>query len=307
MSQYLSSEKLCEVPVLLITWRRVYAFKQQIEILSKVKPKYLYIFNDGPRNKQEELQILAFRDELKSLINWKCELDLYFSDKNLGVCNGPKVAIDWFFCNVEEGIILEDDVLPHTFFFEFCEQLLDKYRFDERIGQISSVTNNINISTYGGTYGFSRFPHIWGWATWRHEWENYLNEFEYWPLVKKNLIAQEHRNFSKYWINCFEAVINNQVVAWDYRWAYSQLMKGKLAVVPETSLSISIGRDEFASTSKGGYSVPVKKIDAIIKHPAFFYYDDTVAAPYPYNTLNELTSKRTIIGRLRAKIESMLY
>ena len=39
-------------------------------------------------------------------------------------------AIGWFFEQEAEGIILEDDCLPAPAFFNFCDNLLEKYRND---------------------------------------------------------------------------------------------------------------------------------------------------------------------------------
>ena len=39
----------------------------------------------------------------------------------------PKArGINWFFENEEEGVILEDDVLPIQSFFEYCDELLER-------------------------------------------------------------------------------------------------------------------------------------------------------------------------------------
>lgn len=297
------------IPVLLITWRRENTLDLQIDILRDAKIKKLFIFNDGPKNLNQKTELSNFRKKIRSAVDWECEVFFNFQQKNLGVKHGPKKAIDWFFMSVDEGIILEDDVMPHLSFFNFCRVLLTKYSSDDRIGLISSITNNKNIATYGGTYGYSRFPHIWGWATWKKEWLTYSDNFEFWENIKnKHFIIQETYDFSRYWSNCFDGVLKNEIIAWDYCWAYSQIMQNKLTIIPQESLSKSVGRDSLASTSAGGESTSTflgKEFEVV--HPKLMYPDDTVEHPHPFNTLNELTSKRNILGMVRKKLVDLIY
>ena len=70
-------------------------------------------------------------------IDWPCEVETLFREINLGCGHAPATAIDWFFQNVEAGIILEDDCRPDPTFFSFCEVLLERYKDDDRIKHIS--------------------------------------------------------------------------------------------------------------------------------------------------------------------------
>jgi hypothetical protein len=60
---------------------------------------------------------------------------------NQGCRLGVSRAITWFFEQVEEGIILEDDCVPHPEFFPYCATLLEHYRHDMRVWCISG--NNL--------------------------------------------------------------------------------------------------------------------------------------------------------------------
>lgn len=94
--------------------------KQVFEAIRKAKPPRLYVAADGPRaekageaKKCEEVRRIAMQ------VNWDCEVKTLFKEKNLGCRIGISSSIDWFFENEEEGIILEDDCLPNSSFFEF--------------------------------------------------------------------------------------------------------------------------------------------------------------------------------------------
>ena len=61
---------------------------------------------------------------------------------------------------VEEGIVLEDDCLPHPSFFRFCEELLERYREDERIAMVSGDNFQFGRKRGDRSYYFSRYNHI---------------------------------------------------------------------------------------------------------------------------------------------------
>jgi hypothetical protein len=89
-------------------------------------------------------------------------------EDNLGCGRGPSSAISWFFERVEEGIVLEDDCLPHPTFFRYCDELLERYRDDERIMNIAGTDWQFGRRRLRYSYWFSMFNITgWGWASWR--------------------------------------------------------------------------------------------------------------------------------------------
>ena len=104
-----------------------------------------------------------------------------YDTENRGCKEGCERAIDWFFMNENDGIIIEDDIAPSESFIKYCEELLDAYRKDKRIGMICGTSYH-SIIGLTGDYTFGRIGHVWGWATWSDRWptkqdrEKYLNE-----------------------------------------------------------------------------------------------------------------------------------
>ena len=70
-------------------------------------------------------------------VDWECEVKLLYREENIGCRAAISSGIDWFFRHVDEGIILEDDCLPSKSFFRFCQDLLEKYRHNDRVMQIN--------------------------------------------------------------------------------------------------------------------------------------------------------------------------
>ena len=112
-------------PILLIAWRRPKETKEVINALKKISPQKIFISCDGARegNQEEFDNVKKTRQIISENINWDCEINWQVSDINLGCKNGVSRAITWFFNNVNEGIIIEDDIIAHQDFFKFCQNL----------------------------------------------------------------------------------------------------------------------------------------------------------------------------------------
>jgi hypothetical protein len=116
-----------------------------------------------------------------------------FFDQNLGCRDAMSRGIDWFFSKVDEGIILEDDCLPDFSFFNFCQQLLERYRHDERVMMISGDSFLFGRKKFEASYHFSKCSHL-GVATWSRAWSHYDVEMATFPQFRdERLISEHHR------------------------------------------------------------------------------------------------------------------
>jgi hypothetical protein len=171
-----------DTPLLLIAWRRPHTLRQVIDAIRPVAPTRLYVACDGPNPERpgEAEKVAATRAVIEHEIDWPCQIERFYSDVNQGCRLGVSRAITWFFEQVEEGIILEDDVVPQKEFFDYCTVCLEKYRYDSRIWAISGNCNLLDqkvLSTLTNLpihlrYNFS----CWGWATWSNRWASYSSE-----------------------------------------------------------------------------------------------------------------------------------
>ena len=117
-----------ETPILFLIFNRPDLTSQVFQRIAEVKPKYLFIAADVPRNDYPEdtEKCRRAREIVLNAIDWDCEVKTLFRETNLGCKVAVSKAIDWFFESVEEGIILEDDVYPSLSFFRYCKELLFK-------------------------------------------------------------------------------------------------------------------------------------------------------------------------------------
>jgi len=246
---------MLNTPVLFVIFNRPDTTKQVFYEIRKAKPKQLFIAADGPRKDHPEDTGLCQKTRaIVDQVDWDCQVSTLFRDENLGCKYAVSSAIDWFFSNVGEGIILEDDCVPDQSFFPFCEELLEKYRDDERIMMISGANFQFGKKKTEDSYYFSRYFHIWGWATWKRAWKLYDKEMKAWPEIRENGYLTNilsEKKLVRYWEVIFNSVYNGSIITWDYQWVFSCWIQGGLSIIPNINMISNIGFDHRSTHTKG--------------------------------------------------------
>ncbi|MBS1599289.1 MAG: nucleotide-diphospho-sugar transferase [Bacteroidetes bacterium] len=296
-----SSDK---VSVLLLAFNRPVITEKVLEAIAIYAPRDLYIGIDGPRpGNEKDVENCGL---VKKLVdNWEqknpsVRVHKLYRDKNLGCGHAVSEAINWFFDNEEMGIILEDDCLPNKSFFSFCQILLRKYYDNEaimHIGGSNYLDDKIKIDS---TYYFSKFPHIWGWATWRRAWKKYQFDM---PHFDEFL---HHPDFKRYYDNeVFIKVKQKEVDTWDSQWVYTFIMNEGLSILPKKNLVKNLGFDEFKGThlhkKPKWYNDNTTEIQTII-HPNKILQNQ-LADDYIYKK----AYKKTIIIRIKTLIKKLFF
>jgi hypothetical protein len=237
---------MLDTPVLFLIFNRPETTKLVFERIRQAKPKYLFVAADGPRNgKKGEEDICTLTRQIATNVDWECELKTLFREKNLGCGLAPSTGITWFFEHVEQGIILEDDCLPEVSFFRFCDELLNKYKQDERIMIISGFNQLGYFNKVSTDYFFSSLAGIWGWATWRRAWDIYNFDVPQWKdetLRSKVLDRLPNDKICEdfaYHLN--QVVSQNRKDFWDYQWWFYRELNNSLGIVPTLNLVTNIG------------------------------------------------------------------
>ena len=262
-------------PVAFIIFNRPDETERVFLEIAKAKPPKLLVIGDGPRlNRIGEVdKVLKARNIIKK-VDWPCEVLVNYSDINLGCKGRVSSGLDWVFECVNEAIILEDDCLPHPSFFRFCEEMLTRYRGEERIGMITGDNFHFGRFTGDKSYYFSSFNNIWGWATWRNRWQHdYDVDLKNWPSVLKNDEIENWFGFkgaASYYTNIFERVYGNHIDTWDYQWLFGSRLNGRVSVVPSVNLVSNIGFGSDATHTTGVSvlaNMATEEILFPLKHP----------------------------------------
>jgi len=202
-------------PILLIVFNRPDITQRVFDSIRQARPRQLFVAADAPRaNISGERELCEETRYIATSIDWDCQVHTLFRDQNLGCGLGVSSAITWFFENVEEGIILEDDCLPNPTFFHFCEELLNYYRYSQIIMHVSGNNFLYGKKRGNASYYFSNYTYNWGWATWRRAWKFY----EYHPTDEVHRLGE-----------------------WDCQWRATVAQHGGLAVLPNVNLVTNIG------------------------------------------------------------------
>lgn len=285
------SPRKLQTAVLFLVFNRPETTRQVFEAIRKARPPRLYVAADGARDgRVGEAERVAEVRSIATKVNWPCELKVLFRDKNLGCKKAISLGIDWFFENEEYGIILEDDCLPSPDFFPFCEALLEHFINDDRVSVITGDNFQNGILRGDGSYYFSRYNHVWGWASWRRAWKHYNQSLSFWPEWKssadwmaqfKDLVER------RYWENIFDQMYNQQIDTWDYPWTASIWFRGGLTATPNVNLVSNIGFG-LDSTHTTATNSPLAKLATSrlegITHPSTVVQDQD-ADRYVFNNV----------------------
>lgn len=269
-------------PVLFIVFNRMDTTKKVFKSIKDAQPKRLFISSDGARTEVdgEKDKVGLIRSYLLENIDWDCQVETLFQEENKGCKYAVSEAIDWFFSNVEKGIILEDDCLPHASFFNYCEVLLNRFENDLRIWHIAG--NNF-ISPWERnadySYYFSYYGSIWGWATWKDRWEKYSVDMEHYHEIKEKDYFWDvfgNREEAEFRVKNFEE-IKQGLDTWDFQWAYIRFINSGLSIVPKKNLVKNLGFGSDAthtfSSNDARADMDIFDLELPLRNPPFIIRD----------------------------------
>ena len=299
------------VPILLIVFNRPELTKKSFSSISQVEPAKLYIAIDGPRKGfPTDVDLCNEVFEIVKCVNWECDVQYLVRDLNIGCKNGVCDAISWVFRSETSVIIIEDDVVAPPSFFNFMQLLIYKFQFDNRIAMISG--NQYTPTQTDFDYFFTRYGHIWGWATWKRVWDKFDVEVPYLDNILQNKLSdisffnkRERKYHMRTLSNVYSLILKGTINSWDHQFAIFRLINGLLSIAPSCNLSSNIGFE----SSRGNYN----------KNPELFYYESDpsfVCTRHPEQVIrdesydkfhfdNHIFKKRSLVKRIIDKIMNL--
>jgi hypothetical protein len=300
-----------QTPVALLVFNRPETTRRVFAEVARARPANLFIIADGPRaGHPADVARCAEVRQIVSQVDWPCTVQREYAADNLGR-SGVTRAISgfrWLFECVDEAIILEDDCVPHPSFFRFCAELLERYRDNEQIAQISGSNYHYKPTTDRSSYHFSRYPNICGWATWRRAWKAYDGDLSAWSNAEDR---QQHlrmfgtRGERNFWQSTWQRLTSQTLQAWDYQWILACLMDNKLTIKPNVNLISNIGYGADATHTTGNSilaNLPLQPMPFPLRHPADMRTDRTKD-----RYIQELLyTQRNLPGRIAYKLKREL-
>jgi len=297
-------------PVAFLIFNRPDTTARVFEAIRQAKPPQLLVVADGPRpDRADDIEKCKAARAIIEGVDWDCEVLTNYSDLNLGCKNRVSSGLDWVFDTVEQAIILEDDCLPHPSFFRFCQDLLDYYRNDQRIMAISGDNFQFGRKRTEYSYYFSRYNHVWGWATWRRAWQYYDVKMRLWQEIRdgnwlESILVESQA--VKYWTKIFQTSYDAKIDAWGYPWTFACWIQNGLTILPNVNLVSNIGFREDATHTIGSKSrvanLPVKEMNFPLKQPPFLIRDEA-ADSYTQKNIFQRNRIVSVAEKLRNKLQ----
>ena len=267
-----------EAAVLFITFNRVDTTRVVWDTIKKWKPKKLYVSSDGPRQNKydDDWQKIKENRQLVEEVNWDCVVETRFLNENQGCGLGVSGAISWAFEKEDKLIIIEDDCLPSFSFFHFCNELLEKYADNPRAMHISGTRWNEEYTISDCDFFYTKFAHIWGWATWKRAWLLYDYKMKDYPLFTEkkvlNTILCDNAPLVKRWNYLFSTIYNlEKKNTWDYQWQYNIFKNNGLCISSVKNLVTNIGAGGTHDSDADLHNRTKHEANDELKAPHFFY------------------------------------
>jgi len=258
-------------PVVFLVYDRPELTQLVFDTIRKAQPRQLLVVADGPQNANDEKKCADTRAVIET-VDWECEVIKNYSPHNLGCRKRIVSGLDWAFSHVEEAIILEDDCLPCPSFFEYCQNLLAYYSNEPKVATISGVNFQDGKTRGLASYYFSKYTHVWGWATWRRTWEKYDPNITAWPDFKNSKAFGQicdDRHERRFWQPRFDSVHSGTKDTWDYQLVHACWLHGGLNIAPNRNMVKNIGFGNEATHTSNESSMGDMDTEDIrdIEHP----------------------------------------
>jgi hypothetical protein len=261
-------------PVAFLIFNRPDCTARTFAAIREARPPRLLVVADGPRANRpgEDVKCRETRRIIDEGVDWPCEVERNYSPVNLGCAERVAGGLDWAFSRADWLIVVEDDCLPDPSFFRFCDQLLERYADDQRIGQICGspfICDQLDRPT---SYIFSRYGPIWGWASWARAWKYYSLTLESWPEVERS------GNFRSFIPDPFERRSRRKTYnglhhgprsTWDLQWGYAKMANSMLSIIPTRSMieNIGFGADATHTFTQNGPALTRGRMPDTLVHP----------------------------------------
>lgn len=278
-----------DVPVYLNFFNRPDTFQYVFEAVKKAKPSKLFLSCDGPRaNREDDVENVKKCQKIAEQIDWECEVHKNYSEENLGCGMRMYSGISWAFEYVDRLIVLEDDCVPSQDFFPFCEELLEKYKEDNRIYMINAMNHLIRYEATPNSYFFGPGC-CWGWATWKRAWQQMDFQMKFMDDEYSMRCIERKYPFYK---NAYEegkkkkSILDSgkKLSSWTYQSGMAAALESQMAIVPSVNLITNIGLTadsehavnnirKLSRVTRQYFNAPTPQMTFPLKHPGYVVED----------------------------------
>ena len=285
------------VPVMLLFFNRPEPLKKVFESIKKARPTKLFLVQDGPReNREDDIENIKKCRDIVSDIDWECDVVKDFSERNLGCGLRTYSGMTNCFKIVDRLLMVEDDTLPSQDFFPFCEELLDRYKNDERINHICGFNHLGKNNSTPNSYFFSNVGATWCVGTWKRVWEkmefnmDYVKDKYAMKCINDIPFPKNHgKTIVKINSKRYQTLVEGgHISAWTGQFGFQRWLNSRLILIPSVNMMTNIGLtpDSAHAVSKKKllpkaeqqlFDSPVYPCEFPLKHPKYIVADTDYA------------------------------
>lgn len=239
--------------ILFITHKDFETTRTNFEHIKKLPfEKKIFFYNDLYRDENDAIECEMIRK--LALDNSNIIEDFFFTDRNLGIKNSVPTALDWFFSEIEFGVVVEYDCIISAQGFAFIQEAFSRFSGDN---DITSISVN-NITSFGHTQKveFIRtlVTPIWGWGSWRGEVEKWRKNTPKFGEDFHRVIRGIGQKNATDWLlrNQIAFKQGKTLTTWSDALVNYQLNEEKFSIVPSVNLVQNIGFNASSTNSKPG-------------------------------------------------------
>ena len=244
-----------DISILILFFNRPELLSKVFDEVRKARPARLFLYQDGPRGERDLPGIEACRKVVEN-IDWPCEVHRMYKEKNFGCDPSEFICQRWAFSMVDKCIVLEDDDVPTQSFFRYCQEMLDRYADDERIGMIQGCnfeerTDDVPSSSYFFTSNFC----VSGWASWArvvNNWDEHYSWLDSPEAVSRIEALVKERKLRPDFLPMARAHKASGKAHYETIYYAHMLLNSQLSVIPCLNLVNNIGVIEESAHFNGG-------------------------------------------------------
>jgi hypothetical protein len=240
--------------LLVVAYLRPESLKLILETAYESGIRNFFVSIDFPRNSSSEnleLSSKVSRVVTDFKLGSQAKVTTAVRDKNVGCTPAVLSSCDWAFSKTDNLIILEDDCIPTSDFFDFCRTSLPAIKKDPKTW-LAGGTQIAPSNMIDEPWLLSKYPLTWGWCTTSDKWTLIRNSLST-PGGKLTRINSPELSLHerRYWNAGAKRAFSGISDAWDTPLVQQMLLNKALAILPKRPLISNVGNDQVATHTHG--------------------------------------------------------
>lgn len=295
-------------PIAVIAFNRPDSLKTALASLAAnplANQSDLFIFIDGPRENKpgEDEKVSKVKAVAETATGFK-SVTIKASEQNKGLAKSIIGAATELINQYGRVIVVEDDLFLSPSFLNYMNTMLETFKDDERIMQITGYCGKFRKpKNYKWDVFMNKRANSWSWATWKDRWETVDWEVkDYETLASSKKLQRQLNAYGSGLYKMLKGWKTGRNNSWYIRFHYSMFKQGRYAISPVQSLVRNDGFGTDATHCKGYNRFKIDFQEG---------YKEDWAIPQPIDWNRKINKRAlhygTIPSRIYGKVMTYVY